>query len=231
VARKGLTIMLLAVSIAAVLPAPASALPLILDYTGFSWSVPRYGNPGTFSAVGVIDGFSLPVADPAETYTFYLSGLWLSQVITRSPSVKEYVYTGGNLGIYRSTGLIDRRYSYGANPANGVSPASFVDGVRWLSGGLSSFRYLHNTSLMLATLTAQGSFTSGEFLGSLQERDWFSFAGMTARPGNGIPTGYGFRLDGQETTVIHPVPEPMSLSLLGLGLAATALALRRRRHA
>jgi hypothetical protein len=229
VVRKGVFLMMLAISIAATIPTPAAALPLILDYTGFSWSVARHGNPGTFSSVGVIDDFSLPIARPAETYTYYLSGLWLSQVITHTPTVKEYVYTGGNLSIYRSTGPIDRRYNYGTNPANGVSPASFVDGVRWLSGGLSSFRFLHNSSLMLGTLTAEGSFTAGEFLASLQDRSWFAFAGMTARPGNGIPTGYGFRLDGQETTVIHPVPEPESLALFGLGLVATALTLWRRR--
>jgi hypothetical protein len=228
--RRIAVALLLAVGTMAVVPGPVRAFPLILDYYGFSWSTPPSDPQRTFSAVGVLDGFSGPVNDPSETYTFYLSGLKLAGVISdgSAPSVSTCIYSGGTFGIYRSTDGTNRSYDYGTTPANPVVPASFTDGTPWLFGVVSSFNYVRYSPL-IGTLNAEGSFISGEFLPNLLDRHWSTFAGMRAYPVDGVPAGYSYRLDGQETAIVRPVPEPVSVALLGLGLTAGALILRRRK--
>jgi len=223
-----LTILLL--MLAACVPATTSAVPLVLDYTGFSWSHLDGDIPTTFNAVGVVDGFSSPVNDQSEVYTFSLAGLTLSSVENLSATTKRYHYGGGDLGIFRSTGPENRGYDYGSSPEMSDPTPTFVDGSLWLAGSLQSFQVTINSALNLGTLTAEGQFASGEFLPSLGTDSWFSFAGLTARPGNGIPPGYQFRLDGQATSELPPsVPEPAGWVLLSGGaVALAALRLRRR---
>lgn len=216
-------IVLLAIS------SPAGALPLVLDYTGFSWSAMTNGDIQSFEAVGVVDGFSLPVNLTDEAYTFHIAGLALSQVTVLSSSTKRYSFSGGGLALYRSTGPANRGYDYGTNPANGTVPATFVDGVSWLSGSFDSFNVVVNSVLGLGQLNATGSFGAGEFAPSLLGETYFTFAGLTSRPGNGIPAGYSYRMDGQATSEVAPVPEPAGLFLLGAGILLTAWGVKRRR--
>lgn len=221
--------LLLLVLAPAGLAGPAAALPLILDYTGFSWATPDAGNPQEFEAVGVVNGFSLPVHDPAETYTYYLSQLTLASVVQYSRTQRSYEYQGGDLSVYRSTGPGNRGYAYGTYPDNGTAPSSFIDGTLWLGGGLSEFSVFVDDIQRLAILTAAGQFSGGEFVPALAGSGYFSFAGMTSRPGSGIPAGYGYRMDGQLEVNVSPVPEPSALWLLGGGLLAAAAGIRRRR--
>ncbi len=207
---------------------PAAAVPLVLDYTGFGWITQPTLTPQQFSAVGVVDGFTLPVYDPNQVYTYYLANLTLSSIVTHAPSRHTYIYSGGQFGFYQSTSAQDRGYDYGVNPANGTVPATFTDGLLWLGGTLNSFSIYFDDGQQLGSMSAAGNFASGAGFGALAGPGFSSFSGLTSRPGNGIPNGYKYRMDGQVDASV-PVPEPASIALLGLGLLGAAVGLRVRR--
>lgn len=215
-----------------VLAGSAAALPLIIDYTGFTWAAPSAGSPEQFFAVGVVDGYSAPIQYPAEVYTFYISNLSLANVVEHSSTRRTYVYGGGEFGFYRSTDVTNRGYDYGESPFNPTSPSSFTDGVLWLGGGFSSFSVFVDEGLKLGGMSAAGSFQSGEMYPNFAESSFFAFAGMTARTGSGIPDGYGYRMDGQmSATSVPVVPEPSTVTLLALGAVGIAVGYIRRRRA
>jgi hypothetical protein len=224
--------LLLASAVVAVCVLPvgnALAVPLILDYLGFAWVSPGLV-PNHLSSVGVVDGFSLPVNDPNEVYTYYLSNLDLSSIVNYPGNRHTYVYSGGTFGIYRSTDVSNRGYDYGVNPANPTSPSTFTDGVSWLAGSLSSFNLYFDDTLRLGTLSAEGTFSSGEMFDALDPASFFTFSGVTARPGSGIPQGYKYRLDGQTDMTLDSVPEPAAALLVAVGLLGLGAARLMRRR-
>jgi hypothetical protein len=228
--KRNSSLVAAAIFAACILPAgSALAVPLVLDYVGFAWVSPGL-LPNHLSSVGQVDGFSIPVNDPNEVYTYYLSDLNLSGIVNYPGSRHTYNYSGGSLAIYRSTDDSNRGYDYGENPVNPTSPSTFTDGVTWLAGNLSSFSLYFDDGLRLGTLSAEGTFTSGELMNQLDEPSFFTFSGVTARPGSGIPRGYKYRLDGQTNTTLDTVPEPAAALLVGVGLLGFGLVhhLRRR---
>jgi hypothetical protein len=213
---------------------PASAFPLLMDYTGFTWNSFQYGSP-MFHSVGVLDGFEPGgLVDDSEVYTYCMSDLALDNVDYLGSGRYLRTYTGGNFGIYRSTDESNRGYDYGVNPTNPTAPASFVDGELWLNGSFGSFSLIVDQEHGLATMNGSGIYYEGAFLASLEGDNFFSYAGLTRSRTAGVPMGYEYRIDGQvsadATPPVDPVPEPASLMLFATGLIGTGVALRRRRR-
>ncbi len=206
---------------------PSLAYPLLIDYTGFTWTESD-GQQTSMFAVGVIDDFTPDIPDPTATFTYFLSDLELSQVQDLGGGFFFYDYSGGRFDMYQSTDASNAGYEYGSDPPNGTAPSSFTDGLYWLGGGLSSFSVLIDTIAEIGTVSGVGAYDGGAFYGQLGEDALFTFGGLTQAPGSGVPPGYEYRIDGQLNANVQPIPEPASLLLLGGGLLG-ALVRRRKR--
>ncbi len=209
-------------------PVGVSAVPLMMDYTGFTWTSLTAGEQ-RLESVGVLDGFTPAVQQMGETYTYYLSDLLLQSDADLGGGYHLRSFRGGRFRIYQSTSAANRPYAYGASPVGGVAPPSFVDGMLWLGGGFQEFTQLLDTVHGLSSFSGAGTYGEGSFLSMLEGVDLYTFAGLTRDAGAAIPPGYGYRVDGQMTASVEPVPEPSSLLLLGAGFLGIAAWTRRSR--
>lgn len=229
--REFLSLRVLAIALFAGLAAaaPAGAYPLLIDYTGFSWNQ-SVGLQTTFNAVGVVDDFEPDVPNQSATYTFYLSNLHLSSVQDLGGGYILKDYSGGDFQLFQSTDPSNEGYDYGTFPTNLTSPSTFTDGMYWLGGSFSSFSLLVDTTRGLGNFSGTGAYDGGAYYGQLGDDTLFTFAGLTKAAGSGVPAGYEYRVDGQLTANVQPIPEPATLMMLGAGLLGSGL-LRRRKGA
>ena len=222
----------LAVAVIAGMPTGSvEAIPLLMDYTGFTWAS-LLGDTPEFEAVGVFDNFSPAVGVAGETYTFHMTGLSLGTEQYLGGGFYRRAYSGGSFRIHQSTSEFDRPYDYGQFPANGTAPATFTDGLYWLGGDFTSFSLLVDSTRGLATATGEGLYTEGGYYDNISENSFFTFAGLTMEQLAGVPPGYEYRMDGQVSAeiggVVTPIPEPATLLLLGFGLLGAGLRCRPR---
>jgi MprA protease rhombosortase-interaction domain-containing protein len=205
-----------------------SAYPLMLDYTGFTWTS-LVGGQSRMQSVGVLDGFTPNVATSGEIYTYHLSGLVLASEQDLGAGYRLRTYSGGSFRIYQSTSPGNRPYVYGTNPPAAAAPPSFVDRILWLGGAFSDFTLLEDSQGGLSSFSGSGAYAEGSFLPNLEDADLYTFAGLTNDPAAAVPSGYAYRADGQLTAHVRPVPEPTGVLLLAAGLLGFAATIRRPR--
>jgi len=204
-------------------PRAAAAQSLFFDYVGFDYESPD-PDPSIFgevtsgyNGVGEVPGLFAPlVADTVlNEYTYYITGL----ISTSRNVVGPYIivnYTAGTLSVYEDAKSGGTHFNYGTNPPDPPrSPDTFVDGTPFVTGALTNFQIVFNTSNGSGSYEGDFEVTGGKEVSNgdipLNQRKGWTFAGGT---GNSlqIPEGYDHQIDGQ---VFLNEPVPARHSTLG----------------
>ncbi len=192
--------------------APARAASLFFDYVGFDYESPNpnpgdFGEPGAgYVGLGYVPNLFAPlVADTTQyQYTYVVSGM---TPVSRS-FVGPYAiidYSPGTLSIYEDSKSSGTYADYGVNPPNATAPGTFTDGTLFVTGTLTSFRFVVNLTNGTGSYEANYTVTGGSQLANvpLSQRTGWTFAGSTGNALN-IPAGYSHQIDGQNF-----VPDPV----------------------
>lgn len=183
----------------------ASSATLLLDYVGFDYESPN-PNPSQFGeltsgyvSVGEVPVLYAPLVfnHAANQYTYVISGL----VSISRQNVGPYIivdYSPGNLSVYEDDRTAGTAFDYGVNPPNATAPSTFNDGTLYLSGPVTAFRFVFNTSNNSGSFEGEFEATGGSQLSNIPpgDRKGWTFAGATSNALN-IPQGYAHQIDGQ----------------------------------
>jgi hypothetical protein len=188
-----------------VVPLAAHADTLLFGYQGFDYESPD-PNPATFGeagssyvGVGFVPFLFAPlVADTASNqYTYYISGL--TPVSTQMFGTFLVVdYGTGSMSIYEDSKATGTPADYGANPPNGVTPSTFVDGTPYLLSTVNNFQFVFNTANGSGSYEGTLNFTGGSQIGNFptNQRSGWQFAGSSGNALN-VPPGYYHQIVGQ----------------------------------
>ena len=212
--KKSAIALLLGCSVLLAVRVPgADAQSLLLDYVGYDYEDPDpnaavFGEVGSgYVSLGLVPGLFAPLVADTTTnqYTYYISGLVsLSRTV-----VGDFViinYGPGSLSVYEDSKTTGTPADHGINPPNATAPASFIDGLLFVSGTLSGFQVVFNTNDNSGSYEGAFEVTGGSQLGNFpvnQRRGW-TFAGATGNELN-RPEGYDHQIDGQ-IFLDKPVP-------------------------
>lgn len=194
---------------------------LLLDFSGFDWFWPAdIGQPGScYGAVGYVPSVNptyLNFNYATHEYTFH----WDYACFVSADTFGTYVvmtYDGStsSFNIYCDPLAGGTTATYGINPPNAVSPATWADGDCVLGGV-----WVGDVTIVVDTATGNGdvsgllNFTSGSQLGNIppsQREMALTLAGIRFDPPGG-PEGYHWQIDGQ---VFIQEPTPVQESTWG----------------
>jgi hypothetical protein len=188
------------------LAGPSAATPLLLvDYVGFDYESPnpdpsQFGELGSgYVSVGECPVLYAPLTFnyAANQYTYVISGL----VSINRQNVGPFIivdYSPGNLSVYEDDKTLGTAFDYGVNPPNATAPSTFNDGTLILSGPITNFRFVFNTSDNSGSFEGEFTANGGSQLANIPpgDRSGWTFAGATSNALN-IPAGYQHQIDGQ----------------------------------
>ena len=197
--------LLMVCSAAAFVPA-ARGQALLFDYVGFDFESPdpdpgTFGEPGSFyQGVGLVPNLFAPLVfdQVANEYTYHFSGLTPSGQTIVGPFVIIEYASPGTLDVYEDPRSGGTPGTYGVHPPNATAPPTFTDGTQILSGRLTNFRFILNTSNRSGSFESEFEAIGGTQLSNipLNNRTGWTFAGATGNA-TGIPAGYAHQIDGQ----------------------------------
>lgn len=188
------------------LATPSAGTPLLLvDYVGFDYESPnpdpsQFGELGSgYVSVGECPVLYAPLVfnHAANQYTYVISGL----ISINRQNVGPFIvvdYSAGNLSVYEDDKTLGTAFDYGVNPPNPTAPSTFNDGTLYLSGPITNFRFVFNTSDNSGSFEGEFAATGGSQLSNIpaSDRSGWTFAGATSNSLD-IPAGYAHQIDGQ----------------------------------
>jgi hypothetical protein len=107
-------------------------------------------------------------------------------------------YSVGRLDVFEDSKTLGTAHDWGTNPPSAVAPGTFIDGLLFISGSLTNFRFVFNTVNGTGSYEADFEADAGSQLGNIPvtDRKGWTFAGAT-KNSTDIPTGYYHQIDGQ----------------------------------
>jgi hypothetical protein len=178
---------------------------LLIDYVGFDYEDPNpvpatFGEPGSgYVGLGEVPGLFAPLTpDFANNeYTYYIHGLTQTNTQTFGSFI-VVDYTPGRLDVFEDSKTSGTLHDYGSNPPSAVAPGTFTDGTLFISGSLTNFRFVFNTTNGSGSYEGDWEADSGSQIGNIAvgDRKGWTFAGATSNSLQ-IPQGYYHQIDGQ----------------------------------
>jgi len=188
----------------------ADAASVLLDYVGFDYESPNpnpleFGELGSgYVSVGEVPVLAAPlIFDQVNNeYTYVMSGLTAINRQIVGPFI-IVDYSPGNFSAYEDSKNLGTPFDYGVNPPNPTAPTTFNDGTLYVSGDITNFRFVFNTTDNSGSFEGAFTVTGGSQLVNIPvtDRMGWTFAGATSNALN-IPAGYAHQIDGQ--IIIEP---------------------------
>ena len=183
----------------------AGAASLLLDYVGYDYESPnpdatQFGEVGSgYVSVGEVPVLFAPlVYDLANyQYTYVFSGLTaVNRQVVGSFVIVDY--SPGNFSAYEDSKTLGTPADFGVNPPNPTAPSTFNDGTLYLSGPITNFRFVFNTTDNSGSFEGVFEATGGSQISNIpvNNRQGWTFAGATSNDLN-RPAGYAHQIDGQ----------------------------------
>lgn len=207
--RKAL---LLLCSLSLVLAAPAFAEgtedELLFGFNGFDYEDPdvsaTYLDVGEgWKAVGFLTSVG-PLLTPyvdtgVNEYTVHLFDLSVSARFFNAPFLTVVFNNDGRGRYYEDPLAGGTAATYGTNPPNATSPATFIDGTMKIGGDIDNFVLVYNFSTGQGNF--QGDMTLDEgpdliYVPPAQHAGWI-LGGLAGQPNPSVPEGYDHQISGE----------------------------------
>jgi len=197
------TFLLAACAVLSVAPA-ARADSLLFDYVGFDYESPNpnpatFGEPGSgYVGLGTVPFLFAPLVSNTalNEYTFVIQ--CGTPTVLPVGGMEVVSYATGTVTIYEDSKALGTTATYAPNPPNGQVPGTFTDGTAILSGTLTNFQLIVDTSNGVGSFEAVFNATGGsQFVNfPVNQRTGWTFSGTTGEALN-IPQGFAHQIDGQ----------------------------------
>jgi hypothetical protein len=183
-----------------VVPVKAARADLpFFDFSGYSYVSGPPAQVGTIVTVaakfnGIQPNPSWPLDLVNNEYTVMIQDLAVAAVNSYGP-FQEITYAGGTITIHVDAA---KNAAWAANPPNGQTPATFLDGDLALVGSMTDMILFYDTSTGTGTVSGLVNWAGGARRDALQNPVGWTFFGMvSSEAGLGIPAGYDLAWDPQ----------------------------------